>query len=271
MSEAIQAHNTKAANTWSSAGEHYDDISRSISDAIEHCIQRLAPAGKERVLDLACGTGWTSRAVLGVAPNALVTGADIADGLLGAARARARAANLSIDYELADAERLPYANGAFDVVVSTFGIMFTAKPEVAAAELARVCKKGGRIGLTTWLPDSTVFEMFTVMKAYMPSPPSPPPPSPFAWGKRERVIELLAEHFDLGFEEGISTTRAPSAEAAWEWWLRCYGPIRTLAANLDDERRLAFKKDMIAFHDRYKSELGIAAPRKYLVTIGRRK
>jgi ubiquinone/menaquinone biosynthesis C-methylase UbiE len=123
--------------------------------------------------------------------GARVIGADIAADLLMAAADRAKAEGLDIEYQLGDAENLPFEDGAFDAVVSTCGVMFASRPEAAAAELARVCRKGGRIALTTWLSDSNLFKMFQVMKPYMPPPPTPAPPSPFEWGRAERIRELL--------------------------------------------------------------------------------
>ena len=108
-------------------------------------------------------------------------------GSLDAARAQAEVEGLAIDYQIGDAEQLPFEDAAFDAVVSTCGVMFASRPEAAAAELARVCRPGGRIALTTWLSDGNLFKMFQVMRAYMPPPPSPPPPSPFEWGRTERI------------------------------------------------------------------------------------
>jgi len=262
----IQAHNQRPAAVWSSGGKDYDEISRGISDAIEHCVLRLAPKRGEHILDLSTGTGWTSRVV--ARRGAAVTGVDIAAGLLEAARARAQAEALPIEYELGDAESLPFGDGAFDAVVSTFGVMFASRPEAAAAELARVCRKGARIALTTWLSDSTLAGMFDVMKRYMPPPPSPPPPSPFAWGRTERIRELLGTAFELRFEKGVSFYREPSAEAAWQTFSKGYGPTRTLAANLDPARSEALHQDFVAFHERFATDLGITVPREYWLTVG---
>ena len=176
MNGIVQVHNERAAAVWSAGGENYDAISRGIADAIEHCVLRLNPQPGERILDLSTGTGWTSRVV--ARRGGIVTGVDIAAALLEAARAKARVETLPIDYQLADAESLPFGDGQFDAVVSTFGIMFASGPEAAASELARVCRKGGRIALTTWLPDSTLFQMFEVMRRYLPPPPTPAPRSP---------------------------------------------------------------------------------------------
>jgi ubiquinone/menaquinone biosynthesis C-methylase UbiE len=266
----IQPHNERAASVWSSGGKHYDEISRGISDSIEHAVTRLNPRRGERILDLSTGTGWTSRLV--ARRGAVVTGCDIAGDLLAAARGKAVEEGLKIDYQIGDAENLPFETGSFDAVISTCGIMFAARQEAAAAELARVVRKGGRIALTTWLSDGTLFKMFEVMKRYMAPPPTPPqtpaPRSPFEWGKTERITELLGHAFQLRFEKGISYYREPSAEAAWDTFSTGYGPTRTLANNLDSEKLDAFRKDFIAFHAAHPSELGICVRREYWLTYG---
>jgi ubiquinone/menaquinone biosynthesis C-methylase UbiE len=262
----VQSHNIKAQSVWNSPGGRYDEISRSIADAIEHAVERLRPASGERILDLATGTGWGSRVVAQRFPAAKVTGADIAESLLEHARAAAALQKLPIEYHHADAESLPFPDGAFDGVVSTFGVMFAGKQEAAAAELARVVRKGGRVVLATWKSDSNLFHMFAVMKKFMAAPPSPPPPSPFEWGKYERLQSLLGQNFDLAFEEGTNRFRYGSGEQAWNLWLEHYGPARALAASLDDARREEFKRDMIAWHEGFKSELGYDQPRQYIIT-----
>jgi SAM-dependent methyltransferase len=264
----ILPHNERPAAVWNAGGEHYDRISRGIADAIEHAVMRLDPQRGERILDLSTGTGWTSRLV--ARRGASVTGADIAEHLLQAARERASAEGLPIDYQLGDAESLPFEDGAFDAVISTFGVMFASRPEAAAAELGRVCKRGGRIVLATWQPESTLFKMFQVMKRYMPPPPAPAPPSPFEWGRIERVRELLGSGFDLRFEKGVSYYREPAAEAAWTTFSTGYGPTRALASSLDAERLAAFRQDFIDFHAGFPTELGITVPRDYLITAGSR-
>jgi SAM-dependent methyltransferase len=266
IQDGIQSHNERPAAVWSAGGRDYDQISRGIADAIEHGVVRLNPQPGERILDLATGTGWTSRAI--ARRGATVIGVDIAADLLVAARARAEAEYLPIQYRLGDAESLPFATGEFDAVVSTFGIMFASRPEAAAEELARVCRKGGRIALTTWAPDGNLFKMFQVMKRHAPPPPTPAPPSPFEWGRTERIQQLLEPAFSLRFEKGISYYREPSGEAAWNTFSRGYGPTRSLAASLDPSLRSAFRKDFVAFHDGFRTELGICVPREYWLTAG---
>lgn len=267
----VQAHNTKAQAVWNSPAGRYDDISRSIADAIEHAVERLQPRPKERILDLATGTGWASRIIAQRFPTVRIVATDIAEQMLEHARSAANKLGHDISYLHADAENMPFDSANFDAVVSTFGIMFAGKPEAAASELARIVRPGGRIALSTWAPDGAVSQMFGVMKPFMPAPPSPPPPSPFAWGKRERVIELLGEHFDLRFEEGTNHFRYASGEQAWNLWSNHYGPSRTLAANLDDAKREDFKRAMIAWHETFPSELGYDQPRRYLITHGTRR
>jgi SAM-dependent methyltransferase len=269
--DSVQSHNLKAQSVWNAPGGRYDDISRSIADAIEHAVERLRPRPGENVLDLATGTGWGSRVVAQRFPGVKVTGADIADQLLDHARSAATALQLEIDYRHADAEKLPFGDGSFDAVVSTFGVMFAGKPEAAAAELARVVKKGGRVVLATWKNDSNLFHMFGVMKAFMPPPPQPPPPSPFEWGKPERLQELLGATFELAIEEGTNRFRYGSGEQAWNLWVNHYGPARALATNLDDARRDEFRRAMVAWHETFPSPLGFDQPRQYLITRGIRK
>lgn len=265
----IETHNERPASVWSSGGAGYDRISRGISDSIDHCVLRLSPAPGEHVLDLATGTGWTSRMV--ARQGARVVGVDIAAELLAAARERAEAEKLDIEYQLGDAERLPFEDGAFDAVISTCGIMFASRPEAAARELARVTRPGSRIALTTWLPDSNLFKMFMVMKPYMASPPNPAPPSPFEWGRTDRIRELLGSAFDLQFEKGVSYYREPSGEAAWDTFRAGYGPTKSLAESLDEERQAELKRDFVAFHEGFRTELGICVPREYLLTFGIRR
>lgn len=269
MASAIQPHNERAAATWGAGGADYDGISRTIADSIDHCVLRLGLGPGDRVLDLATGTGWTAR--VAAARGAKVVGVDIGADLIEAAKDQARQAGLEIEFEVGDAEQLRFEDGSFDVVVSTCGVMFASNPKAVAAELARVCKPGGRVGLTTWPPDGTLAQMFQVMRPYMPPPPSPAPPSPFEWGRRERVQELLGSAFDLKFETGTTVLHEPDGEAVWRLFSTGYGPTKTIAGKLDPERREQLHRDFAKFHDQFRGELGVAMPREYLLTIGVRR
>jgi SAM-dependent methyltransferase len=265
----IQSHNQHPASVWNSGGAAYDEISRQIGSALEHCVRRLDPRPGERILDLATGTGWTARLL--ASRGAAVTGVDIAAALLKAAKLTPQSRGVPIAYELGDAEHLQFHDESFDGVTSTFGVMFVSRPEAAAAEIARVLRSGGRMALTTWTPDSTIFEMFKVLRTYMPAPKQPAPPSPFAWGTRERMQELFGSSFDLAFEEGETVYHDRDGEAAWHAFVTGYGPTRALAASLEDEARANLKRDFVAFYDGFAGPLGIRVPRQYLLTFGTRR
>jgi hypothetical protein len=113
--------------------------------------------------------------------------------------------------------------------------------------------------------------LFKVMQPYMPAPAMPPPPSPFAWGNKEHVQRLLGSAFELQFETGTTVLREPSGLSVWELFVEGYGPMKALAAALDVERREGLQQDFIAYHEGFRSALGVAMPREYLVTIGIRK
>jgi SAM-dependent methyltransferase len=263
----VLPHNEKAAATWGSGGEAYDRISESIADSIEHMLNRLDVRPGERALDLATGTGWTARRL--AQKGATVVGLDIGAGVIEAARRLARQANLEMELAVGDAEQTGLPDAAFDVVTSTCGVMFASRPEAVARELARLCRPGGRIGLTTWPPGGAIAGLFGVMRPFMPPPPSPAPPSPFDWGRPERVSELLGADFELRFETGTTVLRMPSAERVWEAFSTGYGPTRMLLQASDRKEEL--RRDFIAFHEAHRTDLGIAMPRDYLVVVGTRR
>ena len=269
MMTIIQPHNERPAKVWSAGGANYNDVSRGIADSIEHAVLRLNPRAGEKILDLATGTGWTSRVV--ARRGAVVTGVDIATGLLEAAEQQAMAEKLPIRYLQGDAEALPFDDDSFDAVVSTCGVMFASRPEMAAKELARVVRPGGRIALTTWTSDGNLFKMFQVMKPFMAAPATPAPASPFEWGNTERIKQLLGESFELKFERAVSYYREPSAEAAWDTFSTSYGPTKMLADTLEPSKRAVLRADFIAFHAGFPTPLGICVPREYWLTIGLRK
>lgn len=265
----VLPHNQKAAATWGSGGAGYDKISETIADSIEHVLNRLDVQPGEKVLDLATGTGWTARRL--AQKGASVTGVDIGEGVVAAARDFAQAANLTIDFMVGDAEKVDLPSSAYDVVTSTCGVMFASRPEEVAKELARLCRPGGRIGLTTWPPTSTLAQMFQMMKPYMPPPPTPAPPSPFEWGRADRVRELLGRDFALKFETGTTVLRMPSGEAVWQVFSQGYGPTKMLYQNAGD-RKEDLHRDFVAFHDAHRTtDLGVAMPREYLAVIGTRR
>ena len=265
MTPTVRPHNETAAAIWGAGGSAYEGVSETIADALDHVVTRLAPRSAETCLDVATGTGWTARRLK--ARGASVVGIDIGQGVIEAAKRIAP----DIDFQVGDAEELPFPDGSFDVVTSTFGVMFVARPEDAARELARVCRKGGRLGICTWPQGDTLEGLFKVMRPYMSPSPAPPPPSPFEWGKPDRVDELLGDAFDLKFETGVTTLRMPSGQAVWDLFVEGYGPTKAVARACDEERRQELERDFIAYHDQFRNSLGVAMPREYLLTIGIRR
>ena len=261
--------NAKAANMWSIGGRAYDQVSHGVAEGIRHAVWRLAPRENERILDIATGTGWTARHINRSGAN--VTGVDIAQGLLDAAKQIAEEEGLSIDWQLGDAEQLPFPDASFDAAASTFGVMFATNQEAAISELARVVRPGGRIAIAAWLPDSTAVELRKVIAPFAPPPPSPPPPSPFNWGDPTWLKNTLGEYFELRHESGELTQRLDSATETWNVYESGFGPIRATSLALNEDDRSKLKSAFIDWLNGFRTDLGIALTYQYLVTIGVRK
>ena len=265
--QTVQPHNRPQAHIWGLGGRHYDDVSFAISDALAHAAKRLAPKAGETILDVATGTGWSARNA--ARTGAEVTGIDIAEELLAAARELAMP-GLSLRFRRADAEQLPIADGQFDRVISTFGVMFAVDQQQAASELARVCKSGGRLVLATWTPDSSVAEFFGIVAK--PAGDPPPKESPLLWGDPGHVRKLLGKAFDLTFEDGISNDYYDGLKEIWDWYVRGFGPVRALAEKLDKDALDAFRRDIDDYHSHYMTDDGLLhVERGYLVTIGTKR
>jgi len=263
--------NEKAAGMWSSGGREYDAISRGVEEGIRHCVLRLAPQKNEQILDIATGTGLTARNIARSGAN--VTGVDIAQGLLDAAREISDEEGLSIDWQLGDAEKLPFGDASFDAAASTFGIMFASNQEAAINELGRVVRPGGRIAIAAWLPESTAVKLRQVIAPFMPPPPqtASPPPSPFNWGDAEWVRQTLGANFELGCEKAELTHRVASPAEAWQVYVDGFGPIRATANALEPDRRSELKTAFETWIDGFSTDLGVSLTYQYLVTIGTRK
>jgi len=214
--------------------------------------ERLAVALRvhsgERVLDVAGGAG---NAALACARRwADVTCTDFVPELLVHAEARARAEMVPLRTEVADAQDLPYPEGLFDVVVSTFGAMFAPDQERTAHELLRVLRPGGRLGMANWTPDGWVGSMFRLIAGYRPPAPRVHPPS--AWGTTQRLDELLgAGTSSMKVRERTQEFVHHSAPALFDLFVEFFGPSATLWPTLDSERQGAFRSDWIALAERF--------------------
>jgi ubiquinone/menaquinone biosynthesis C-methylase UbiE len=248
----------------------FELIEATISDLHEVAEDRLRPQPGERWIDVGCGTGRLAE--LAARKGAVVTGIDLAPVLIETAKRRAAEQGLDIDYRVGDCERLDGIDDAsFDVLSSTVGLMFAPDHEATARQVARVVKPGGRIGLINWKPEGGVGRMFAMMKPFQPPPPEGAG-VPFDWGRREHVEELLGEAFDLSFEDGVSTYRPASGEEYWNVYSTGYGPTKTLAASLDDDRREEFHRAWVEFFEtEYADNGGVAHTREYLLVLGTRR
>jgi SAM-dependent methyltransferase len=247
----------------------YQNVTETLTDIHDLVIERLDPQPGDRWLDLACGTGAVAE--FAARAGAEVTGIDLAPALIETARERARQGGLAIDYRVGDCEQLDLADGSYEKVSSTCGIMFAPDHEAAARELARVVEPDGRIALANWTPEGGLGQMFQMMRPFQPAPP-PGVGSPFDWGREDHVRELLGDAFELEIEEHVSTLRIPTGEDYWQLFSSSYGPTKSAAEALEDERREEFHRTWIDFFEtRYRSDGEIAHAREYLLVLGTRR
>jgi SAM-dependent methyltransferase len=220
----------------------FGQVAKHIETGAEEFIARLALKAGTRVLDVACGSG--NLAIPAARAGAIVTGVDIATNLLEQARARAESEGLTIQFDEGDAENLPYADAAFDVVVSMFGAMFAPRPEMVAAELVRVCRPGGRIAMANWTPDGFIGQMFKTTGKHVPPPPNMP--SPLKWGDEETVRERMRDGIaDLQLTRRMCQFKYPFSPAeVVEFFRMYYGPTQRAFDALDADRQAVLRSDL---------------------------
>jgi SAM-dependent methyltransferase len=221
-----------------------------------------------RVLDVAAGNGNASLAA--ARRGCDVTATDFVEELLAQARRRADAEGLPLATRVADAEDLPFDDAAFDGVLSTFGVMFTPNPARAAAELLRVCRPGGRIGLANWTPDGFVGHMFRIVGRYVPPPAGVP--SPLAWGTETRLGELLGSGADLAVGRRHFTFRFRSAAEFFETFTTCYGPLVQAWADLDAAGQRSLRDELVSLADDANRDRrgALTVPSEYLEVVATR-
>ena len=219
----------------------------------------------QRVLDVAAGNG---NATLAAARRfADVTSTDYVPALLERGRRRAEADGLPIVFQEADAEALPFADASFDRVVSTFGVMFAPDHEQAAAEMMRVCRPGGRIGLASWTPAGFVGKLFKVTASHVP--PMPGVQSPVLWGTNAHLQELFAGSAKIDHVTRYFTFRYRSPQHFVDVFRAYYGPTHKAFAALDAARQAAFEADLLALLDQnnVSRDGDLVVPAEYLETV----
>jgi ubiquinone/menaquinone biosynthesis C-methylase UbiE len=256
--DALKARQQKA---WSSGD--YAIVGSTLQIVGEQLCEALDVRAGERVLDVAAGNGNASLAA--ARRWCSVVASDYVPELLERAGARARADGLALELREADAEALPFPEASFDVVLSTFGVMFTADHGRAADEMARVCRSGGRIGMANWTPEGFIGQLFKTIGAHVPPPAGAR--SPALWGTRARIVEMFEPH-----AQSVDTVlrhfvfRYRSAHHWLEVFRTYYGPVLKAFAALDTAGQASLERDLLALVARFNRsrDLTMVVPGEYL-------
>jgi ubiquinone/menaquinone biosynthesis C-methylase UbiE len=260
----LAAIKTRQQATWSSGDYHM--IGTQIQIVSELLIEALDVHSTERVLDVATGSG--NAALAAARRGCDVTGVDYVPALLARARRRAEAEGLTIEFVEGDAEALPFPDASFDVVSSVFGSMFAPDQERAAAELARVVRPGGRIGVVAHTPDGFIGNLFKVIAKHAPPPAGLR--SPIQWGTEARLRELfIGKIADLTAEKRFYTFRDRSPAHFIEYWRSFYGPTLKAFETVGESGREALEADMLELIGRFNAAQDgtMVVPSEYLETV----
>jgi SAM-dependent methyltransferase len=223
----------------------------------------------ERVLDVAAGNGNATLAA--ARRGCLVISTDYVGALLERGAERAAAERLQVEFQEADAEALPFDDASFDAVVSTFGVMFAPDHAKSAAELLRVCRRGGRIGLANWTPEGFIGQLFKIVGAHVPPPAGVP--SPLAWGTEARLEELLGSGAKVEVTRRHFVFRYRSAQDFFDTFVTYYGPTLRAWGALDDAGKQSFQTQLVALADEHdRGPAGsLAVSSEYLEVVAHRQ
>ncbi|MBV8034398.1 class I SAM-dependent methyltransferase [Roseateles sp.] len=236
----IDALKTRQQAAWASGD--YAVIGTTLQLVGEQLAEACDIGWDQRVLDVAAGNGNATLAA--ARRGAQVTSTDYVAALLDRGAERLAAERLVATMRVADAEALPFGDGTFDAVVSTFGVMFAPDHAKAAAELLRVCRRGGRIGLANWTPDGFIGRLFKIMGHHLPPPAGALPPS--NWGDEAKLRELLGPGASaIAIERRHFNFRYRSAAHFVEVFRRWYGPVHKAFAALPEDGRAALERDLV--------------------------
>ena len=226
---------------WSSGD--YAVVGTTLQIVGEQLCEALDLRAGSKVLDVAAGNG---NATLAAARRWCdVTSTDYVAALLKRGRERAAAEHLTIEFREADAEALPFADASYDVVLSTFGVMFTPDQDKAASELARVCRSGGKIGLANWTPQGFIGQLFKTIGKHLPPPAGVK--SPALWGTPARLEEMFgSQAAEIAAEPRMFVFRYRSPDHWLDIFKTFYGPTLKAFAALDETGQAALKRDLLA-------------------------
>ena len=252
---------------WSSGD--YAVIGTTLQIVGEQLCEAIDLRSTDRVLDVAAGNG---NATLAAARRfADVVSTDYVGALLARGQERAAADRLAVTFQEADAEALPFEDASFDVVMSTFGVMFTPNHEQAAHELRRVCRPGGKIGLANWTPEGFIGQLFKIIGKYIPPAPGTRPPS--LWGTRAHIAALFGSDAIVVAERRSFVFRYKSPAHWVETFRTYYGPIVKAFAAIDAEAREALSADLYALLDKFNfsGDGTLVVPSEYLEVVVRKE
>jgi SAM-dependent methyltransferase len=252
---------------WSSGD--YAVVGTTLQIVGERLCEAIDLRASQRVLDVAAGNG---NATLAAARRfADVVSTDYVPALLDRARERAAAERLAVTFQEADAEALPFGDGSFDAVLSTFGVMFAPNQQLAAQELLRVCRKGGKIGLANWTPESFIGQVFKTIGKYVP--PAPGVKSPALWGDRPRLEALFGSSAEIAARNETFVFRYKSPKHWLDIFRSYYGPMLKAFAAIDPGERDALAADLYALLDRFNTagDGTVVIPSEYLEVVAKRR
>jgi SAM-dependent methyltransferase len=231
-----------------SLGE-YARVAELLEDGARILIDQLAIYSGQRHLDVATGNG--NVALLSAKRGAHVTGLDLTSQYFDEARARARHAGVDIDFIEGDAEHLPFPDDSFDLVTSTYGVQFAPRHEYAAAEMARVCRPGGLIGLCNWTASGWTGRFQDIIASYFPPLPSYAR-SPMLWGDEQYVRELFGDRFEVWAQRRRLVYCFPSADALVSFFESCFGPCIIAKRAISPRRRWQeLRRDLVAMTEEF--------------------
>lgn len=255
---------------WAS-GDYPDMVETFLLPLGPRLVEACGIEAGARVLDVAAGTGNAS--IPAAERGAEVVASDLTPELFEPGRRRAEAAGVELEWVEADAERLPFEDGSFDVVMSSIGVMFAPHHQAAADELVRVCRPGGKIGLLSWTPEGMIGALFRTMGPFAPAPPPGAQPPPL-WGSEEHLGELFGERVELAtVERGeLEVTAFERPTDFGEHFKARYGPTIAVRANAEaNGREGEFDEELDRFCGEWnRAEAGAAFAMEYLLTVGTR-